>query len=352
MFDHKHYVPVLKAKEGEFWALEHLNKSTADCITPIIEIPPYKPKKGDTGTFKSNSEGKMKLLKDIWGSRRFFLDTHFVKSKSTTPSAAIRVVFAAANRFGLMAIPTMAITDSTSYLAAVKEIVDHDKRGVMIRLRGSEFDTDGLSSRLSGLINNVGVDRSNVDILIDYSNYPVDSMLKRLPLAITQLPDVKHWRTLIFSGGSLLPALPEESLKRWIHIRREEWVAWYGTVVNTGGLPRKPSYSDYGIRDSGPPPSGGRASANLRYTTNEYIFVRKGRQVAEGYAGDVRDFAKVLVVMKEFEGENFSAGDGEIVRISKAADGESVGAGREWLQWCMNHHLEFVVKQIAKHSEL
>jgi hypothetical protein len=40
MFDHKHYVPILKGRKGEYGALETLSPAVKNALTPLIEIPP------------------------------------------------------------------------------------------------------------------------------------------------------------------------------------------------------------------------------------------------------------------------------------------------------------------------
>ena len=47
----------------------------------------------------------------------------------------------------------------------------------------------------------------------------------------------------------------------------------------------------------------------------------------------------------EFLGEDFSKGDEEIDRI--ADDPEETGGPTQWLQWCVSHHIEFVVHQLS-----
>jgi hypothetical protein len=39
MFGYKHYVPILKGKDGEFRALEHLTPKIRRNLTPFIDIP-------------------------------------------------------------------------------------------------------------------------------------------------------------------------------------------------------------------------------------------------------------------------------------------------------------------------
>lgn len=39
MFDHNHYVPVLKWRQGEYLALSRLTATVMDWVTPLFEVP-------------------------------------------------------------------------------------------------------------------------------------------------------------------------------------------------------------------------------------------------------------------------------------------------------------------------
>ncbi len=39
MFDHRHYVPILKGKEGEYLSLRDLDLTVRIAFTPLIEVP-------------------------------------------------------------------------------------------------------------------------------------------------------------------------------------------------------------------------------------------------------------------------------------------------------------------------
>ena len=39
MFDYRHYVPILKAKQGEFRALQNISERTKNKLTPFFDIP-------------------------------------------------------------------------------------------------------------------------------------------------------------------------------------------------------------------------------------------------------------------------------------------------------------------------
>ena len=40
MTDQLQYIPILKAKAGEFEGLYHLSAGTKSCLTPLIEVQP------------------------------------------------------------------------------------------------------------------------------------------------------------------------------------------------------------------------------------------------------------------------------------------------------------------------
>jgi hypothetical protein len=78
MFDHTHYVPILKGKEGEYLALKDLTIIAKDGLTPLIEIPsiPYdfendRPAK----TIDEHLEKVVQKIKTCWGEgRTLFVD--------------------------------------------------------------------------------------------------------------------------------------------------------------------------------------------------------------------------------------------------------------------------------------
>ena len=83
MFDHRHYVPILKAKAGECWALSNLKSPTRNIITPVIELVKHDQKKT---TFEDDLTKKIASLYKSW-SRPFFFDVrHVVRRKTAFPT--------------------------------------------------------------------------------------------------------------------------------------------------------------------------------------------------------------------------------------------------------------------------
>src|SRR5688572_27987906 len=108
MFDHKHYVPIMKTKAGEAWALFNLDGKLRQQMTPVLEI--HKPKKEKDKPAKPMVEhihDVCELIKVNWGTvYPFFLDTEWVNSQHGTTSALTTAIEACRVR-GLKAIPVV-----------------------------------------------------------------------------------------------------------------------------------------------------------------------------------------------------------------------------------------------------
>src|SRR5690348_15122398 len=77
MFDHRHYVPVLKSKLAEFGALETASSPTKNRMTPLVEITPADNLKAEQSAAKLAKESKR--IVSAWGSgRAIFVDQPFL----------------------------------------------------------------------------------------------------------------------------------------------------------------------------------------------------------------------------------------------------------------------------------
>jgi len=90
-FDHKHYMPILKAKAGEFRAIKEASPSVLAGFTPLLEIMDVAPKyiegeedpipsKSDDAHVKSVADN---IMKAIGPDKRFFVDGFFIEEMET-----------------------------------------------------------------------------------------------------------------------------------------------------------------------------------------------------------------------------------------------------------------------------
>ncbi len=76
-FDHKHYVPCLRWKLGEYQAVLDLRSSTRKSITPLIEVPEIGfdfERRTASKTIDNHLKPFPKRVRDKWGSRFCFVD--------------------------------------------------------------------------------------------------------------------------------------------------------------------------------------------------------------------------------------------------------------------------------------
>lgn len=52
-----------------------------------------------------------------------------------------------------------------------------------------------------------------------------------------------------------------------------------------------------------------------------------------------------LIRRPEFDGKDFSRGDWMIEQVAEG-NVEKYGSPRQWIQWCLDHHMTFVANQL------
>ncbi len=349
MFDHKHYVPILKGKRAEFPAVGKLKSHKH--ITPMFEAVP--------------SRDANQIPKDVDGcgypaGQPYFVDMLFwdddEESDAGTAVAAkddhpLIVCFEESKKRAQRAIPVTGTGRSPMYQDAVRKIVNAQKNGVAIRLLPDDFeDETELTTALENLLNFLSVDYSDADLIIDLGagvvqqNAQVVAQIHRANLDLT--PRIDDWRTLTVAGAAFPIGLAGLTSGIWNPVPRTEWQGWQKLLIGGTKPKRLPAYSDYGIASPFLPPTG-RVTilAQLRYSTPTSFMVWKGKNVSKAGHGQFIDICKDLVQRGFYRGAAFSEGDQEIEK--KATTAGSPGNPEQWRKIGNNHHLETVLDQIA-----
>ena len=337
-FTHEHYVPVLKPKGGELWALENTTSPRASAITPVFDFHV-----GD----KPVAEHAAKVCKAIqraWSGRVCFIDTGLYGVAGTTAVSAASTIFAAAAAEGISFVPVTALDRPAAYQAV---IAGQAGRGVMIRLCDEDFvDVAALGAALDRLMRVLGISAAHVDILLDYRGVQSQaSQVQRIRSHVNSLPRVREWRTVTVAGGAFPASLASRPAHQWHSLPREEWAAWRLAVTGTPPLVRRPSFGDYGVRDTQAPAQFGSPYANIRYTAGGLYLVRRHDVLfKDGGSDGIFRICSSLVARAEFAGPGFSAGDSSIQQT--AVNQLSTGNPGTWTQWGMCHHFAAVVDEI------
>ena len=167
------------------------------------------------------------------------------------------------------------------------------------------------------------------------------------------IPRINGWRNFIVASGAF-PEDLSELQKNDIHkIERIDWKSWRDQTTEVPSVPRIPTYGDYAIqhalylRREGP----AHYSASIRYTAEDYWLIMRGEDVfrEDGPGFDQWPAQAVLLCdLPEYCRETFSAGDKYIKQMSLQR--KQTGNMVTWLRAGFNHHMTFVVRQLASLS--
>ena len=342
-FSHKHYVPILKGKRAEFPALGSL-KSTHG-VTPLIEAVP-----------SGGPEQTPRRMSDQWpADQPYFIDLLFLDDPddNDVPAATthpVRLCFAEVAQRGQIAIPVTGLTRSPGYQSAIQQVVGEQGQGLLLRLTPDDFeDVDELETALEGIPGFFGLQRNQIDLLLDIgsvTNSSAGTVAQMHRANIDLVPNLNDWRTLTVASSAFPLSLAPLVRNQWNPSPRLDWRGWRQLVTSAKPPGRLPSFSDYAIAHPALPPEG-RATilAQLRYATPDSWIIWKGRNaITEGFDQFFAICAD-LVGRPEYRGPAFSWGDAEIQQ--KAANVGSSGSAETWRRIGTNHHIETVLEQIA-----
>lgn len=371
MFDHRHYVPILKGKAGEYGALRDLDADVKERLTPLIEVPsiPWdyeneRPSK----TVDDHVSGVTPNIEKHWGTERtIFLDLLWIPASEVMAdkSHPLTYVFNGARAAGLRLVPVTGLSRDRNYQQAVRETIARDRRGLCIRLESPDFEELlDIDATLDAFLNSFGVGPDDTDLIIDFKEITA-GQTSPLTIAIISilksLPYIRSWRSVTLAASAFplnllnpnasrpypLP-LSNPNLLTVTPVLRAEWAIWESLAKKREKLPRMPTFGDYGI--SHPDmveidPRMMRMSAQLRYTTEAEWLIFKGRNVRDYGYEQFSDICRVVASLPEFSSEAFSKGDAFIANCGEGYGGP--GNATTWRRIGTNHHMTMAVRQIA-----
>lgn len=352
MFGHVHYVPILRWKEAERFALRDVRSEDREIITPLVELIPR--------DFEPDTNGKPRQpekvvaniaeqIDDCWGDEYLFVDPCHLDPKLRVGrrTHVFEAVCADARSRGLRIIPVTDLWKNSAYQSKIGRIVKVDGHGACIRVRSSDIRHAKFASRLQELASYFELKPSQIDLLVDCQF--LDKQTPDIDETCIQIPDLKKWRSFTFVSGNFPKNLTAFSVAKH-ELTRLDWLTWRDYMLNTSRLTRRPSFGDYTIQHAvyGEPPSHPNPSVSIRYTADDHWVIMRGQGLrTDGSPGTAQwpANAQMLIERQEFRGPDFSAGDWYIQH--KSEHPKPTGSFRTWLQAGINHHLTLVSRQIA-----
>ena len=356
MSDHDHYVPVLKAKQGEFWALKALSEDARKAMTPLLEVPsiPWNFEiQAPSKTLHGHLSPIAEKIANSWGTDPIFLDTPRLHPSDRMNDGMHPVTYLLdqMRSAGLNIIPVTGLLHPIAELAAVADGHLKDGLGVALRLMDSDFlDPGSLPGLVRRFLVDLDVGPDEVDLIIDLQDLSPRTEARDLlatSTAILLLPHLDRWRTLTLVGTAFPENLSRVKSGTVGRLPRAEWHIY--SILREHPIPRIPTFGDYAVSSATTQPEIDprvmHMSASIRYTSESDWLIMKGRSIRQRGSRQYHDQCRRLIEMTEYSGPEFSVGDNYINDC--AAEVTGPGNATTWRMVGTNHHLEFVSRQIA-----
>jgi hypothetical protein len=357
IFDHNHYVPCLRWKQGEYQALSRLGHGTKEVITPLIEVP-------EIGwDFETNEEAKTldahvekfaKRVVEKWGERWAFVDLQLVsRDRMANGRHPVGYVFDDLAARGAFAIPVTGVGRDGAYQAEVSKVVSRDRNGACVRATLQEVSSGQFPVALVSLLRTLALRPNDAHFILDLESpsfEPLEGFTKMVIKLMSKIPAINRWRTLTICGTSFPETMGE--VERGVEIRKRfEWLSYKLLCRTLAPVDRRPTFGDYAIAHPALLRVDMRRvkpAASLRYTIDDAWYIAKGRNLRDNGNEQYRDQCANLISSGLFMGERYSAGDEHIRKC--AARLVDPGNLTTWRWVGTNHHLRKAVMDISSLS--
>ena len=356
MFNHRHYVPILKGREGEYGALQMMPAQMRDGVSPVIEIPPipwdhaqHQPQK----TIDQHLSKVTPKIERAWGSdRTLFVDLMWIsgRERMSTGAHPMTYNFDGARIKRLQLVPVTGLTRDDDYQSACRDASARDKRGVCLRLQREDFE-DGvdLAAQISGLQRSLLVPLAEMDLILDLRGIDAadESPDESNALSMIQrMPNLDSWRSFTLAATSFPVNLMGLAPSQTSAIRRREWRLWRNIIAQL--RTRLPAFSDYAISHPQPSevdPRLMRASASIRYTAQDTWLIFKAKNLRDYGYSQFHAVCRNVLRSNEYTGPDYSWGDRYIHECAQRR--VTSGNLTTWRKVGTSHHLALVATQIA-----
>ncbi|MCK4840503.1 MAG: beta family protein [Methylococcales bacterium] len=359
------YVPILKAKKGEFDAITHLSERGIDFITPWFDVPQLdesaRKKIEPIQTFLNK---KASDLAKAWAGRTIFIDLPRWATNAQTENGEHVLPFLC-NRLELLDVNVNPIVDYVRwedpvYENALRGIKLENGRNFCIRLNmdadtiDDMSDSDYFNGRLLEIIKKLEIDPSKIKLLIDFGDvskqsHHIDGMIKNAKQAIYLTRQIGFSQFML--AGCSLPPFISSAVKTQNTtglVLRKEMLTWRTLLSETPSLDIV--FADYGVRnpsssdESSPFPN---TNGKIRYTIDKEYFIARGHPVNSGYKyKQFNHLAKVIITSEYYLSSKFSWGDKQLFLYSDPA--HKPGSHTTWVSIDTNHHIESVLMEVME----
>jgi len=363
--DPRHYVPVLKVKMGEKFALGALNLNLKPHVTPLLEIverklekttiaptdhTPENGKRKPEKTIAKHLDTAFKLLSaNLVDYPRCFIDTREIHSDGPT---AVEDVFRRAVADGIPFVPVTGIERQVDVIATMANRAN----GIALRVPREVCLEGGFQSRFEDFMRTHSLAHQDVDVILDLGlldNMVGEGVYRMTLEALNKIPNHNLWRTLTVIGCAFPEKLGAVPTNHSGELCRSEWLGWRdGVFSDRSSLVRVPSYGDCviqhpgGVEDYNPVIMP--MTPKIKYALSEsWLVIRGGSHRKTPLVEQFPRLAAQLVTgshQAQYMGPGHCHGCESIQASANGAKG--MGSPEKWCRIGTVHHMTTVVESM------
>ncbi|MEV0569016.1 beta family protein [Dactylosporangium sp. NPDC050588] len=314
------YVPILKARKGEFRAIAELAAPLAPLVMPVFEVVPTA-----NGPGKDLWSFSLKVADSVPEGLLIAVDTHRLAVPLSGIHSPLDYVAHDLAAFGVPMLPVVHLTDPPAQLAVAAHAARLHLGRALVRLTGDPPE---------GPILAPGLPPEQCDLLLDMASVLSDRDLTRTEPLVRKYLAWAHrrpWRSITVAAGAMPAILPRHTpteIPRW------DLALWHR--IEDPDV----QYGDYGIAHPQTTNPRWRPSPNLRYTGDTTWQIYRSPDL------DMYHLCRAVISSDTWPGTGFSWGDAEIA--ARAAGRPGPGNATNWRAWGTSHHLAHVVHQLTR----
>lgn len=364
------YVPIYRAKPGEFEALLNVSKDHVRRVLPLFEIPRLTPKVSEQARFKGSSALTCAYLTHIAqgiANVRKGYDA-MADISQWNPDALVETgehvlpyLYSLLRKMGVKVVPVVGFDswESPLYRIAMQglEMLDDDYFCIRLDSQAIEDAADPLflEERIQDILQGLGIEPKRCGIVIDFGDVTAHSLVDLIDQTDAVLQVLTPMGFKFFATiGCSLPSTIDKAVKDHNStgkVVRKEMLLWQSMLAQYPAIPMR--YGDYGVRgpNSVDDVIAPDANGKIRHTIDQNFYVLRGHSMRQGDKGaQMYKLAAALINSPYFMGEGFSWGDAEIALRGKKLIDSSIKVGpgghSKWIAFDTSHHLAYVVAEV------
>jgi len=365
------YVPIMRAKQGEFDAISHLSEVDKAKITPWFDVSMLNDEKkkklkerGEppvTTYLNSVANG----IANACNRQQVFIDLPHWPTNSQTEQGE-HVISHMVEKLTSMGVRVNPVIDYESwedqvYANAFYKMNLPQGQSFCIRLNMNVdtiedllSDPNHIKDHIETIIGRLNINLRQSVVLIDFAdisseNKTVPDMIEETTKSIELLRKFNFNK--IMMAGCSLPPFISNAIKTQNStgvVIRKEMVAWQALLQDASNL--NLNFADYCVRGPSSFEGGfGNTNGKIRYTIDKNYFVARGYQLSKGLKGaQYYELAEKVINSGHYQGRAFSWADDRIFRCSEK---EFKGNASNWIAIDTNHHIRTILVELFEFQQ-